>query len=153
MTKYQDIDKMVVDFFERMGIEITSETKKIEDSLKINIKPKDEQFASLLIGFRGENLLSIQHLIRILARKKTGQPIKIILDVNDYRDRQSASLKEMVSSLAARVKRTQRVELLRPMSAYERRIVHLAIRELGSDLATQSVGEEPNRRVIIKPAE
>ena len=149
-AKYRKIEKIILGFFKKMDIDIDSETKKIEDVLRINIKPKDEKLASLLIGYRGENLFSIQHIVRVLARKKIGGSAKIMLDVNDYRERHSESLKEMALSLAERVKRTQRVELLRPMTAYERRIVHIAIKELGG-LITQSVGEEPNRRVIIKP--
>ncbi len=150
--KHKDIEKVLVEFFQKMGIDIDSEAKEIEDALRINIKPKDEKLASLLIGYRGENLFSIQHLIRVLARKKVGESAKIMLDINDYRDRHAESLKEMARSLADRVRRTQRVELLRPMTAYERRIVHVAIKETDG-LITQSVGEEPNRRVIIKPEE
>lgn len=150
-TKEKDIEKILIEFFQKMDINIDSEAKKIEDAVKINIKPKDEKLASLLIGYRGENLFSIQHLLRVLVRKRIGESVKIMLDINDYRDRQAESLKGMALSLAERVKRTQRVELLRPMTAYERRIVHIAIKELG-DLVTQSVGEEPNRRIIIKPA-
>ncbi len=150
--KHKDIEKILIDFFQKMGIDIDSEAKKNEDALRINIKPKDEKLTSLLIGYRGENLFSIQHLVRMLLRRRTGESIKILLDINDYRERHSESLKEMALSLAERVKRTQRVELLRPMTAYERRIVHIAIREIGG-LMTQSVGEEPNRRVIIKPGE
>jgi predicted RNA-binding protein Jag len=56
-------------------------------------------------------------------------------------------------SFVERVKKTRRVEILRPMRAYERRIIHIAVKEVGEGLATQSVGVEPNRRVIIKPEE
>jgi len=152
IKKYRDIEKILIEFFQKMGIDIDSEAKEIEDALRINIKPKDEKFAALLIGYRGENLFSIQHLVRVLARKRVGESVKIMLDINDYRNRHAESLKEVALSLADRVRRTQRVELLRPMTAYDRRIIHLAIKEIGG-LMTQSVGEEPNRRVIIKPEE
>ena len=149
---HKEIEKILIDFFEKMGIDVEPETKEAEDVLQINIRPKDEDLASLLIGYRGENLFSIQHLVRALIRKKIDEPVRVMLDVNNYRARHMESLKEMALSLAERVKRTQRVELLRPMTAYDRRIIHLAIKDTGG-LVTQSVGEEPNKRVMIKPEE
>src|SRR4030042_5794363 len=115
-ARHKKIEEIIISFFQKIGFDIDSETKKIEDVLRINIKPKDEKLTSLLIGYRGENLFSIQHLVRMLLRRRTGESIKILLDINDYRERHSESLKEIALSLAERVKRTQRVELLRPMT-------------------------------------
>lgn len=142
--------KIIEDFFDKLGIEARVTLKEEEQGVQCDIEPGDNKLSSLLIGYRGENLLAIQHLLRILVRKKIEEPIKLLIDISGYRQKHQNSLKEMVLNLAERVKKTQRVELLRPMTAYERRIVHLAIKEI-KGLMTQSVGEEPNRRVLIKP--
>jgi spoIIIJ-associated protein len=152
MVKLTKIQKIIIDFFEKMGVKITTERKEVDDSLEVNLLPKDDQITSLLIGYKGENLQAIQHMLRILTRKKLGNAQRLVIDINGYRARQMDFLKEMVVKIAERVKKNQRVELLRPMTAYERRIVHLMVQEI-SGLATQSVGEEPNRRVIIRPEE
>ena len=101
--KHKDIEKVLIEFFQKLGIDIDSEAKEIEDALRINIKPKDEKLASLLIGYRGENLFSIQHLVRLLARKRVGESVKIMLDINNYRDRHAESLKEMALKLIPRL--------------------------------------------------
>ena len=149
MNKFEQIEKIFRDFFAKMGLNVEASAKEMEDSLHINIKPDDEKITPLLIGYKGENLIAFQHMLRMLVRRKIGEKQRIILDIGEYRQRQINALQEMAKNLAEKVKRTQRVELLRPMSAYERRIVHLAVSKI-SGLSTQSVGEEPNKRVMIK---
>jgi spoIIIJ-associated protein len=150
MNQANNIKKILRRFFKKMGIEIEAEDKENEDGLLINLRPIDEKITSLLIGYRGENLQAIQHILRLFIRKQLDQPIKLMIDINDYRSRRLEAIKEMILDIAEKVKKTQRVELLRPMSAYERRMAHLVVKEIPG-LATQSVGEEPNRRVIIRP--
>ena len=152
MARLSDVKKILKDFFEKMGIGISAEHKESEEGLEVNIIPDDNKLTSLLIGYKGENLQTLQYMMRILIRKKIGEPFRLILDVNGYREHRLESIREMVLNLAEKVKKTQRIELVRPMTAYERRVVHVALKEI-SGVETQSVGEEPNRRVIIRPEE
>lgn len=105
--------------------------------------------ARFLIGKNGQNLKALEHLIRsILFKQKDSQ--NIIIDVNDYKKSRASMVVDLAKQAVSRVRNTQKAEVLLPMSAYERRIVHM---ELASypDVATESIGNEPQRRIVIKP--
>lgn len=106
--------------------------------------------ARFLIGKNGENLKALEHIIRAMLLKNNKEISGITLDVNDYKKSRASYVIELAKTTAARVRNTQRAEALCPMTAYERRVVHT---ELAScpDLSTESVGDEPQRRVVIKP--
>ncbi len=103
----------------------------------------------LLIGKNGQALKALEHVIRLALLKEEGMP-SIILDVNDYRKSRVNFLVDLAKQAVSRVRNTQKAEALAPMSSYERRVVHM---ELAScpDISTESIGDEPYRRVVIKP--
>lgn len=105
---------------------------------------------SLLIGERGCNLAAFEHVLKKIIKKKYGEDLKFTLDINDYRLRQLENLKQDVKAAAKEVRLYQKEVPLRPMSAFERRIVHLLLAEY-PDITTESIGQEPERKVIIKP--
>ena len=80
---------------------------------------------------------------------KNTEELNLILDVNDYRKSRAIYLIDLAKQAVNRVRNTQKAEALLPMTSYERRVVHM---ELAScpDIATESIGEEPYRRVVIK---
>ena len=106
--------------------------------------------ANALIGEHGNNLAALEYVLKRLIRKKYGEDIKFTLDINDYRMKRLESLKYDVRSAAKEVRLYQKAVPLRPMSSFERRIVHLLLAEY-PDITTESMGEEPERRVVIKP--
>lgn len=106
--------------------------------------------ASMLIGEQGRNLIALEHILKKIIKKKYGEETKFTLDINDYRVKRLEGLKQDVKNAAKEVRMYHRQVVLRPMSAFERRVVHLLLAEY-PDIATESMGEEPNRRVIIKP--
>lgn len=106
--------------------------------------------ARMLIGERGANLAALEHIVRKIAQKKYGADTHLTLDINDYRMRRMEDLKQDVKVAAKEVRLYNRPVPLRPMTSFERRIVHLLLAEY-PDIATESSGEEPERRVIIKP--
>jgi len=119
------------------------------DFLIANIQ-SDE--AGLLIGQGGENLSALQHIIRIVVNKKRGpDAINFIVDVNSYKTHRLGLLKEMALSLAKEVRDNGQAKMLEPMPAYERRIIHLILKEFGG-VVTESQGEGQLRRVVIKPS-
>lgn len=105
---------------------------------------------SMLIGERGNNLAALEHILKKILKKKYGDDIKFTLDINDYRLKRLEELKQDVKAAAKAVRLYQKEVPLRPMSSFERRIVHLLLAEY-PDITTESIGEEPDRRVVIKP--
>lgn len=107
---------------------------------------------SILIGREGQNLSALEHLVKVLAVKKiaAGRVLAdFMLDINDYRKSQTDKLIGVAKESAKRVIDTGRAESLLPMNAFERKVVHT---ELASyeRIETQSIGAEPNRRIVIK---
>jgi len=117
------------------------------DNILANIQTEQ---AGFLIGQAGANLDALQHIIRILVNKKNQEPIPFILDVNNYRKHRIELLRDLAKNMANQAL-SEKVSLtLQPMSAYERRIIHLALINQ-SEISTESVGQEPERRIVIKP--
>ena len=106
--------------------------------------------ARFLIGKNGQNLKSLEQLLRAMFLKKLEGFSNIVVDVNDYRKSRTVYVVDTARQAVTRVRSTQKAEALLPMSPFERRVVHM---ELASypDIATESIGAEPNRRIVIKP--
>lgn len=101
-----------------------------------------------LIGRGGENLVALQQIVSAITSKRVGHTVHVPVDVEGYRKRREEQLREIARRVAGRVKTTGQAVTLEPMLAYERRIVHLAVQgEAG--IKTESVGMDPNRRVVI----
>jgi len=118
-----------------------------EGAVVVSVQTLDN--ARFLIGKNGQNLKALEHVLRAML-VKDGKEGTIVLDVNDYRKSRATYLVDVAKQTVARVRNTQKAEALFPMSAYERRIVHMELAAY-PDIATESVGSDPQRRVIIKP--
>jgi spoIIIJ-associated protein len=105
-----------------------------------------------LIGQHGINLQAMQHLSRLIVRKKTDEKIKFILDVNGYRKQKNNSVIEQARAAADECVIQRRAVVMKPMSTYERRIVHLELSK-DSRVVTESAGDGESRKVIVKPAD
>ncbi|MFH0803656.1 MAG: R3H domain-containing nucleic acid-binding protein [Candidatus Tagabacteria bacterium] len=109
---------------------------------------------ALLIGENGQNLLALNHLVKKIAERdlNVNDEEKIIfsLDVNDYQAKKIDDLKNLARLNAQRVRYFKKEITLKPMTSFERRIIHAVLTE-SPDITTESVGEEPNRKVVIKP--
>ena len=101
-----------------------------------------------LIGRGGENLVALQQITSAITSKKVGRSVHVGIDIEGYRHKREDQLREMAARVAGRVKATGSAVTLEPMLAYERRIVHLVVQEQ-QGVRTESVGIEPNRRVVI----
>lgn len=106
--------------------------------------------SSMLIGERGNNLVAFEYILRKILQKKYGETQRFTVDINEYRLKRLEDLKQDVKAAAKEVRLYKKEVPLRPMSSFERRIVHLLLAEY-PDITTESVGQEPERRVIIKP--
>lgn len=117
------------------------------ENIIFNISSRE---SDLLIGQYGINLRALQHILRAMARKKTEEKLKFSVDVNDYNKSKIGTLEDLARNMARRAINDKRPAVLRPMTAYERRIVHLALAE-NDQVQTESIGEGEERKVVIKP--
>lgn len=153
IIKKDDIIEYIKDFInnvsEFMEIKIKIEAKKREKYIKINMFSDNNP---ILIGKHGKTLESLQTLIKSSIQTTTGFKTNIILDVENYKEKQHESLEYNVKKIALEVKKTGIDSTLDPMNSFERRLVHNVCNKLGG-VYTESVGEEPNRYVVIKKNE
>ncbi|OGN03915.1 MAG: hypothetical protein A2831_02400 [Candidatus Yanofskybacteria bacterium RIFCSPHIGHO2_01_FULL_44_17] len=117
---------------------------------------ESENDLSMLIGKNGQNLSAFEHIARLLVSRNVSitasqSPISFIVDINDYRKSRTNYLVDVARNVAKRVIQTQRAEALLPMNAYERRLVHTELATF-KDLQTESIGQEPRRRIVVKPS-
>lgn len=109
---------------------------------------EEKEALGALIGRKGERLSALQHLLNLMLSRKMGTWTRVLVDVEDYRGRRERQLIEVATRAAERVAETGQMLQLEPMSALERRWVHLALRDV-EGIITQSIGEEPTRRVVV----
>jgi spoIIIJ-associated protein len=109
---------------------------------------EEKEALGALIGRKGERLSALQHLVNLMLSRKMGTWTRVLVDVEDYRGRRERQLVEVATRAAERVEETGQMLQLEPMSALERRWVHIALRDT-EGVTTQSIGEEPMRRVVV----
>ena len=102
----------------------------------------------ILIGWRGQTLSYLQHIVRLIVAHQTQAWVSIIIDVEGYKQRRYEALQSLAWRLAEQVKVRGVPFSLEPMSAYERRIIHLSLAD-HPDVTTQSIGEGEARKVVI----
>lgn len=107
---------------------------------------------SLLIGKNGRNLQALSYYISQVVKKEILQNYKFILDVSDYRRNRDINLEHLAHNIAKEVKNSKIEAQLDSMNSYERRIIHNTLKD-NKFVYTESIGEEPNRKVVIKPRE
>ncbi len=118
--------------------------------LNVVAQGDDRESLGALIGRKGERLSALQHLVNLMLSKEMGAWTRVLVDVEDYRGRRERQLRELAERAAARVAETGKMLQLEPMPALERRWIHLTLRD-DPNVVTQSIGEEPNRRVVLVP--
>jgi len=135
---------------ELMGLqgEVVLEDEGADGSLFITIKGKD---LGLLIGKRGNTLNALQYLANVVFHRQfLFTKKRIMLDIENYRQKRKKTLEQLARNLAMKALRTKKEVSLEPMTPQERRIIHLALKN-NRDVVTFSHGEEPHRKVIISP--
>ncbi|MBI1971392.1 MAG: hypothetical protein HYS52_00895 [Candidatus Wildermuthbacteria bacterium] len=121
---------------------------QVDDAtVSVSVTMDDPQ---LYIGEKGQTLFEIQHVIRAMARKKLGQAPWIALDINEYQKTKEAYLAELANAAADEAALLKKEKELPAMTARERRIIHTVISQR-TDVTSESAGEEPDRKVVIRP--
>jgi spoIIIJ-associated protein len=131
-----------------MELDATVEISSGGETARLNVRGND---LGALIGRRGEKLASLQHIVNLIVGRREGQHHRIAVDVENYRGRREEQLRDVADRAAKRVIQTGKIIQLEAMPAIERRVVHMALLE-NPRIRTQSVGVEPNRRIVVLPA-
>ena len=116
-----------------------------EDRVQVSVKSED---TGLLIGRDGQNLAAVQYLASRMITRAVGSQVRVQVDAGDYHVRQDSRLQELALSLAEKVKATGKVQTTRPLSAYQRRVIHLALQN-DPEVQTRSSGEGALKHVVI----
>ena len=119
-----------------------------ESELGINVEITNSNLG-FLIGYRGETLYAMQNILSAIAGKSIEKKVRVILDIEGYKEKREKTLEELAEKVAKTVIRTRKPIKLEPMQAYERKIIHSKLQQ-NDKVETESIGEEPNRRIIIK---
>ncbi|MEJ0021643.1 MAG: R3H domain-containing nucleic acid-binding protein [Candidatus Doudnabacteria bacterium] len=143
----ETLKNIILELLKRMDYDAQVFERQEEGRTVFNIKTRDAQ---LLIGKQGANMEALQYIVRIIFRKQTDDDLfTFALDVDDYKDKRVIYLKELARKAAHHVRQTRKPVSLEPMPSYERRVIHNYL-SLFSDISSESVGKEPNRKLVIK---
>jgi len=143
------IKDYIKELIKKIGLNVNLEIKKRDNSLNITIFSDND---AILIGKNGKNIDSLITIVRQVVSTEIDENIKVSIDVNDYKQKKQEYLVRAAKKIAKEVSKTKIEAKLDPMNSYERRIIHEALKEY-KYIYTESVGEEPNRCLVIKPKE
>ena len=147
------IKSVAIDIVSKMGIDSDVEIDEIEEENIVNvvcdIRAKND--SNLLIGQNGDNLQALQHIIRLIVRSQTEERINFVVDFNSYKKEKNDSIVSLAKEMAKKTVSEKKAVVLRPMTAYERRLVHMELSE-NKDVVTESIGDGDDRKIVIKAA-
>ena len=144
-------EKNITDFLNKFLKLISEEELKFNistDGYYITVEILGNNTNSL-IGYRGETLNAMQTLLASVANKEIDEKVRVILDVSGYKEKRKKVLEELADKISKTVIKTGKRITLEPMPAYERKIIHSRLQN-NSKITTDSVGEEPHRKVVIE---
>lgn len=148
-----DVAERATDFLqgvlERMGIAADIDVNESEDKIVLEIQTSDPE---QVIGRKGQVVDALQHLVsKVVYRERAGEKGKpIIVDAGGYRAKHIERLQQLAARMGEKATSTQRIVELAPMSAHDRRIVHMAIAEMAG-LSSRSEGEGDDRHILVVP--
>lgn len=129
-------------------VKVRCRIEEEENTLHASIEAGDS--GRLLIGTRGNHLHALQHIIRCVLRRRMEHDFRTVVDVNQYKFRREQSLLRLAEQTAKKAQQTGRTIVMDAMTASDRRAIHTALAN-NKNVKTESLGDEPNRRVVVKP--
>ncbi len=153
LTVLKEPEEYVKEFLEKLLHIIQLNGKVIverenDGDLHFNISGKD---LGLLIGKRGNTLNALQYLLNVILHRQFALiEGRVIVDIENYREKRKITLEQLAKNLASKVMRTKKEVVLEPMTPQERRIIHIALKN-NKHVVTYSHGDDPHRKVIISP--
>lgn len=153
IVKLEDVVTFMKDFLEKttkdMGLDVTFETKIREKQITIKMYSNNN---SILIGHNGQTLQALTTITKQVVYNEINSYPYLILDVENYKEKQVKYLERLAKNVAKEVVQTKNPVELENMNSYERRVIHNILTDF-KGVYTESVGEEPNRHVVVKPKE
>ena len=141
-----DLDIFLKKFLTNLpGNKFTYEIKIENKDILVNMDGEDRGY---LIGYRGDVLNSLQQILNNIANKNTEEKIRVLLNIGGYKERREKDLQNLADKIAGTVIKTKKSITLEPMTSYERKIIHSKLQE-NLKVFTHSIGEEPNRRLVV----
>lgn len=141
--------EILAKLMELLGYEVNVTIESgMTSKLNVTAEGDEKEALGALIGRKGERLSALQHLVNLMLSRRMGAWTRVLVDVEEYRGRRERQLVEIANRAAERVLETGKMLQLEPMPPLERRWIHLALRGRAG-VATQSIGEEPNRRIVV----
>ena len=143
------IKENIIEITKLMGMTANLEVRRRDDNITIKIFSDHN---AVLIGKNGSTIEALQTIIRQIVHNETNEFIGVILDVENYKEKRVKNLEYLAKKVAREVRDTKVETKLDSMNSYERRIIHSTLSD-NKYVYTESVGEEPNRCVVVKPKE
>ena len=141
----ENVKVFMEEILKELPEDTTYNITKNGQGLNVEILNKNLGF---LIGYRGETLYAFQNILSAIAGKGIDKKVRVILDIEGYKEKREKTLEELAQKVAKTVIKTRKPIKLEPMQAYERKIIHSAIQQ-NNKVETESIGEEPNRRIVV----
>lgn len=145
-SRKERVEQFLSDVCDAMEVDVTLSVRSEGEYLHADVTGRE---AGILIGHHGQTLDAMQYLLNLVASKVDEENQRVILDVEGYRKRREETLVRLATRLAERVQRNGEPMVLEPMTAHERRVIHLALQD-NPHVVTGSEGEDPFRRVVIQ---
>lgn len=147
MDKLQTIKTETESLLLKMISKYEVEVQEDQGIYQILIKTEDE--APTVIGRHGETIRAIQKILEVMLYKQFGEPVSILVNVNDYREKQKERLEGLATQFAEKAKTSKTPEYIRGLSSYERKMIHEYVTNNYPDLTTYSVGEGKDRQLVV----
>lgn len=141
-----NLEKFIKEFLKNLGEEYKYDINIEKNEINVKI---DGGNSGTLIGYRGETLNALQHILSLIANKHTSAKVRVLLNVDGYKEKREKTLEELALKVSKTVIKTNKSITLEPMNAYERKIIHSKLQDM-TDIRTHSIGEEPHRRIVIE---
>lgn len=147
MDKQTAIKTATEELLAKMISTFEVEVQEDEGVYQILIKAEDE--APTVIGRHGETIRAIQKILEVILYKQFNEPLSILVNVNDYREKQKERLEGLANQFAEKAKTSKEPAYIRGLSSYERKMIHEYITNNYPDLTTYSVGEGKDRQLVV----
>ncbi len=145
--KSETVRTLLEGLLKHMGVRASVQVRAGTDPITLDVTGRD---LGALIGWRGETLRALQSVTNVMVGKHLDEGERVIVDVERYRQRREHTVREIALRAARQVKMTGDAITLDAMQAFERRAIHLAL-ESDPDVTSSSIGEDPDRRVVVGP--
>ena len=142
----ENIRRFLDEFISKLPTnDLVYDIKLDKNDLYVDIKGEDTGY---LIGYRGNVLNSLQVILNNIANGKLNERVRVLLNIGGYKEKREKDLKDLADKIAGTVIKKRKSITLEPMSSYERKIIHSKLQE-NSKVETHSIGEEPNRKIVV----